>query len=86
MGRLKVSYKRFCVRGTLVVLIEAEAIVPREISKAARVFKLTTVEVDCLRRLILFPPEAKSRNFPTGERGDFRLREDDDSGRTGVVG
>jgi hypothetical protein len=55
--------------GTAVVLMEAEASVPREISRADKVFILTTLLAGFLR--ILDDP-AKSKILPTG---DFRLGE-----------
>ena len=62
------------------MLIETEAIVPREISKAERVFNFL---LERFFFTILFPePVARSIIFPTDKRGDFRGDEDpQDSGR-----
>lgn len=69
----------------MAVLIEAEAIVPREISKAERVFNFALVAGFFLT--ILFPdPAAKSIILPTDKRGDFRCDEDvRDSGRAALL-
>jgi hypothetical protein len=66
------------------VTIEAEAIVPREISKAESVFNFLLLGFFFT---ILFPePAARSIIFPTDKRGDFRCDEDpQDSGRPALL-
>jgi hypothetical protein len=67
-----------------VVLIDAVAIAPREISKAERVFKLTDPVAGFLRSLFPLPVIASVNPsiFPTDERReDFRLVEEEEDGR-----
>lgn len=62
-----------------MVLIEAEASVPSEVSRAARVLKL---KLGGLRRVI-FVVDPKSNILPTDDRGDLELRRDPETCRFG---
>jgi hypothetical protein len=64
------------------VEIEAEAIVPSEISSAESVFTLNPL-FECFRRSLVL--SLKSNILQIGERGDFG-RDEDEEGRSGVRG